>query len=734
MDSWSPRLPFRLSSSRPAYRSGFTHSTPSSSSSLGYSRLYSRETTLNNHFPRASSPYKADLDKPNSHLLSSSSDYSSSGSSRSASWKLPSLTSSSSSYDNSWAGSSVSSRNRLTESERKLGIGSGLLNSSDDADSKRAKLSNSNRGLFSRTSSTSVTGSTYSSNGLNRGEKRSDSLDSPWSSCRLLSRSSLSSKPLVSRREQEPSTDPGLSGLGDRRTRTPGLVSSLCQTDRVMSTYAQGARPKETNYFSARESSINRQLSSSDCRPTSPQMRNFGSRTSTRSSNSSSSLHSSQEQTGSFDSSSDVSSSYSSHAPWSAAPLTPPDPVIPRPTPEGAGPEGRRSTRRLLSRLFSWYSSQDSSSSSTSVRSLDDDSPSTSGESVDSDDGGKLSSVDPDTRGADRTQSSPRNLGGNLTSIQENGDDNRSSWTRPRVSSWRESGVSSSREGSNSSSSSFLSSSFRGRYPPILSRLRRQAVERTDSTSGSEDGFSHPQQLPSRWDDLEHKAQWDDDEEDEEEEGAVGLVAFGTGRSWRLEDDTLPDLEDASIEFSPRRHVGVYENHSASVSPLCAAESGLGSQGDKTASSRDQEKLRKIKERLLLEDSDEEEGDLCRICQMAEKTLSNPLIQPCGCTGSLQYVHQECIKRWLLSKISSGTNLEAVTTCELCKEKLSLKIDNFDIQELYRTHVQLFYLVRSLHEGMASLESSQEEIDDEVPDHRPSVEFSDLDDDLEEEY
>lgn len=58
--------------------------------------------------------------------------------------------------------------------------------------------------------------------------------------------------------------------------------------------------------------------------------------------------------------------------------------------------------------------------------------------------------------------------------------------------------------------------------------------------------------------------------------------------------------------------------------------------------------------RLLLEDSDEDEGDMCRICQMGEDSASNPLIQPCRCTGSLQYVHQDCIKRWLCSKISSG--------------------------------------------------------------------------------
>lgn len=34
----------------------------------------------------------------------------------------------------------------------------------------------------------------------------------------------------------------------------------------------------------------------------------------------------------------------------------------------------------------------------------------------------------------------------------------------------------------------------------------------------------------------------------------------------------------------------------------------------------------------------------------------------------------------------TGSNLEAITTCELCKEKLHLNIENFDINELYRSH------------------------------------------------
>ncbi|MEQ2254493.1 hypothetical protein ILYODFUR_004307 [Ilyodon furcidens] len=105
-------------------------------------------------------------------------------------------------------------------------------------------------------------------------------------------------------------------------------------------------------------------------------------------------------------------------------------------------------------------------------------------------------------------------------------------------------------------------------------------------------------------------------------------------------------------------------------------------------------------------------------------------------------IHAGVFRQRLHQVITSkaGTNLEAITTCELCKEKLRLNIDNFDIQELYRTHVQseydefissglylvvllhfceqrfsdvlgavdaagLFNLVRILHEHMDSLES-----------------------------
>uniref|UniRef100_A0A8C2YYY7 RING-type E3 ubiquitin transferase n=1 Tax=Cyclopterus lumpus TaxID=8103 RepID=A0A8C2YYY7_CYCLU len=723
MDSRSRRLPFCLPSSRPSY----TSSPPVSSSSLGCSRLYSRDTVLNNdRFPRASSAYKADLDHQSSRLLSSSRDYGSSAS-RSASWKLPSsLTSSSRSYDRPRAESSLGSRSKLTDTEGRLGMRSGLLNVTDDGDTKRAKLSY-NRGLYSRTASS---------------EKPKDACDSSWSSSRLLSRSSSlssssSSNPLLSRRELDTKNKASLSDLGERRVRTPGLASSLYQTDRVTSTYAQGARPKETAYYpsfssssssssAARESTLNRHLSSSTSYRSPPLVRDFSTRTPSRFLSGSSTLHSSQEQTRTPDSSSNISPPYTSHTSRYATPLPRPEATLPpRPAPEGGEHEGRSSTRRLLSRLFSRRSSQDSSSGSSSVRSLDDDSPSTGGESVDSDEGAKVSSVESDARGSAATLGSLRNRRADLAPIQENNNVYRSGLAQTRTYSW-------------------LSSSLRGRCPPLLSRLRRHRDESAHSAASAEEGHSRPRHLLRRWDDLEHKATHEDDEDDEEDdkeekEEEEDDDGGAVGRPCRLKDETLPELEEASIAFSPRRGVGVYDNIAGSVGPL--GESQL----EKPVSSTDQEKLRKIKERLLLEDSDEDEGDLCRICQMGQESASNPLIQPCRCTGSLLYVHQDCIKRWLRSKIGSGTNLEAITTCELCKEKLRLNIDNFDIQELYRTHVQSeydefissgLYLVVLLHFCEQRFSDVLGAVDaaGEMRDNRPSIEFSDLDDDLEEEY
>ena len=73
---------------------------------------------------------------------------------------------------------------------------------------------------------------------------------------------------------------------------------------------------------------------------------------------------------------------------------------------------------------------------------------------------------------------------------------------------------------------------------------------------------------------------------------------------------------------------------------------------------------------------------ICRICYLEEyDKYNNPLIKPCKCSGSMKYIHYECLLHWIKTKISverssfSSNELLGVYTlspleCELCKTKL----------------------------------------------------------------
>ncbi|XP_019493185.1 PREDICTED: probable E3 ubiquitin-protein ligase MARCH10 [Hipposideros armiger] len=117
------------------------------------------------------------------------------------------------------------------------------------------------------------------------------------------------------------------------------------------------------------------------------------------------------------------------------------------------------------------------------------------------------------------------------------------------------------------------------------------------------------------------------------------------------------------------------------------AVSGFTDAQEATKIKADAEKLKKLQESLLEDDSDEE-GDLCRICQIPRGSPTNPLLEPCGCVGSLRFVHQECLKKWLNVKITSGADLGTVKTCEMCKQGLLVNLDELNLTEFYRKHQQ----------------------------------------------
>ncbi|KAJ0076905.1 hypothetical protein Patl1_35513 [Pistacia atlantica] len=62
------------------------------------------------------------------------------------------------------------------------------------------------------------------------------------------------------------------------------------------------------------------------------------------------------------------------------------------------------------------------------------------------------------------------------------------------------------------------------------------------------------------------------------------------------------------------------------------------------------------------EEEEEEEEDVCRICRNPGDA-ENPLRYPCACSGSIKFVHQDCLLQWL--------NHSNARQCEVCKHAFS---------------------------------------------------------------
>ena len=91
----------------------------------------------------------------------------------------------------------------------------------------------------------------------------------------------------------------------------------------------------------------------------------------------------------------------------------------------------------------------------------------------------------------------------------------------------------------------------------------------------------------------------------------------------------------------------------------------------------------KTPEKIFLEEKQKKKSTdfpsrCCRICYLEEETESNPLIQPCLCSGSLKYIHLDCLKKWIgtrnWTRVENNENvciyLIKEIDCELCKTKL----------------------------------------------------------------
>ncbi|XP_058665496.1 E3 ubiquitin-protein ligase MARCHF7 isoform X2 [Ammospiza caudacuta] len=462
--------------------------------------------------------------------------------------------------------------------------------------------------------------------------------DSSWRCSRIPRSSSvmlgsLGSDLVRERTPLERRTDLSVNNLLDPSYRNSDFSPSTYLQDRPASSYAEGARPKENSLSTLRlNAPMNRQL------PSDHQPSFFNRDSNVSSSRSSYSLRQRRNELESPQRSvqpafslsairdETLSSSGSERILSSQRSLNE----------SAADSEGRRTTRQLLSRLASSMSStffsRRSSQDPLHTRSLGPEEstavPRVQATALSSSNGAA-------TPGVPGLQSSETSQGFSFLGRR---------WGLSGVSQNRSSdsdGESYRPDTESRSTGSWLSSSLRNRCTPLFSRRRREGrdesarISTPDLTARSQHVFRRRESVPP-------------------------TLGSSLSDNLMITVDIIPSGWNQS--------------------------DGQESGKSKIPPSRDPERLQKIKESLLLEDSEDEEGDICRICQMSSSSSDNLLIEPCKCTGSLQYVHQECMKKWLQSKINSGSSLEAVTTCELCKEKLHLNLEDFDIHELYRAH------------------------------------------------
>ncbi|XP_053803006.1 E3 ubiquitin-protein ligase MARCHF7 isoform X4 [Vidua chalybeata] len=549
-------------------------------------------------------------------------------------WKLTasSPTRYSGTLDHPHSGRYFGSRSRLSTSSSSH-FTSGCYGESERTQGAYSRLhsqqqdSDSKRPKLSCTSTSSVR-----SNGLTAFS------DSSWRCSRIPRSSSvmlgsLGTDPVRERTQLERRTDLSVDNLVDPSYGNSDFSPSTYIQDRPASSYAEGARPKENSLSTLRlNAPMNRQLPS-DHQPS------FFNRDSNMSSSRSS--YSSRQRRNELESPQrSVQPAFSLTAVRGETPSSSGSERIlssQRSLNESAADsEGRRTTRQLLSRLASSMSStffsRRSSQDPLHTRSLGSEEstvvPRIQATALSSSNGAATPEV-PGLQSSEASQGFSflgRRWGLSGVSQNRNSDSDGESY-RPDTES--------------RSTGSWLSSSLRNRCTPLFSRRRREGrdesarISTPDTTARSQRVFRRRESVPP-------------------------TLGSSLSDNLMITVDIIPSGWNQS--------------------------DGQESGKSKVPPSRDPERLQKIKESLLLEDSEDEEGDICRICQMSSASSDNLLIEPCKCTGSLQYVHQECMKKWLQSKINSGSSLEAVTTCELCKEKLHLNLEDFDIHELYRAH------------------------------------------------
>ena len=105
---------------------------------------------------------------------------------------------------------------------------------------------------------------------------------------------------------------------------------------------------------------------------------------------------------------------------------------------------------------------------------------------------------------------------------------------------------------------------------------------------------------------------------------------------------------------------------------------------------KDDKPKSKVQQDLDNEKEVNKDKPFCRFCWTNDRSLENPLISACKCSGGVRFIHFECLRQWLKTKmqISFCGNVKNYLfhnfSCEICRHSYST---------CYNAHGRRFCLV-----------------------------------------
>ena len=81
---------------------------------------------------------------------------------------------------------------------------------------------------------------------------------------------------------------------------------------------------------------------------------------------------------------------------------------------------------------------------------------------------------------------------------------------------------------------------------------------------------------------------------------------------------------------------------------------------------------------------------MCRFCLDGTKTQINPLVDPCECKGSIQFVHKQCLIRWRHMDVERNGEV-----CYVCHTEYKIPLD-MDLETIPESKLLYIYLDRPL--------------------------------------